>query len=272
MVLYSLSSSILTRNILTHPEEESERNNQVLEQLERFMSLVEFISKYHKNKNDFLGKWKHIFDIVSVLTNVKDIDLKSHIFVDLHLETDEGDNYIQENQCFGSIVFIDPNFKFSFEKKDKCIGIGITNKKSYIFGDAHETIPINILGSSLVRVVYPTNEFVDERGMFVILDKNQEENSGIGEIISFGDLITRDADSYELVGICSLDKTEQPNSLFLFSTSSRSSRIRFPSNDNNICFVCMVSLPMSDALVELLLQNTPFNYNKQKLMPEYLLL
>ena len=81
---------------------------------------------------------------------------------------------------------------------------------------------------------------------FVIL--NQKENTGIGEIISFGDLIIRKANSYYLVGICSLDKTEQPNSLFLFSTHSSTSRIRHLSNDSTICFVSMISLPMSDTI------------------------
>ena len=110
----------------------------------------------------------------------------------------------------------------------------------------------------MVQVVYPTrNDCVDERGMFVILNKNREENTGIGEIISFGDLITRESSSYHLVGICPLDKTEQANpSLFLFSTPSHTSRITHPSDDLTICFVCMISLPMNDSLVYLLLQST----------------
>ena len=111
------------------------------------------------------------------------------------------------------------------------------------------SIPINIFGNSLVQVVYPTNDYVDERGMFVILNKKKEENKGIGEIISFEDLSTREENSYHLVGICSLDKTEQPYSLFLFSTLTHASRIRKPSNDLTICFVRMVSLPMSDPFV-----------------------
>ena len=208
MVKYILSSSVLTLSILEYPKEEIELNNQVLERLKRFMSLVDFISKYHKDKNDFLGKWKHLFNIISIVENSKDIDHQNHICVDLYPGTEEGDFKIRENQWFGSIVFIDSTSKFSFEKKDKCIGLGITNKKPCPFSDLHSTIPISIFGSSLVQVVYPRNyNCVDERGMFVILNKNQEENSGIGEIISFGDLISREPNSYHLVGICSLDKT-----------------------------------------------------------------
>ena len=264
MVQYILSSSVLTLNILKHPKEEIELNNQVLHRLERFVSLVHFISKFHKNKNDFLGKWKHIFNIITKLTSFKDnYHSTCHISVDLHMRTEEEDLFIQENQYFGSIVFIDSNSTFSFKGDDKSIGFGITNGQSCDLSGSHSRIPINIFGSSLVRVVYPSNENVDERGMFVILNKDQKEHQGIGEIISFEELITREANSYHLVGICSLDKTEQPNpSLFLFSTSSLTSRITHPSNHIRICFVLMISLPMSDSLVHLLLQSTPLHFNK----------
>ena len=265
MVQYILSSSVLTFNILKLPEEQIELNSQIVERLKRFKSLVEFISEYHKDKNDFLGKWKNILDIITILINFKEnIDhfSKTHLCVDLYPRTEERDIEIQENQYFGSIVFIDSNSTFSFSKKENFIGIGITNKKCS--SGSHSSIPIRIFGSSLVRVVYPSNDFVDERGMFVILNKNQEENTGIGEIISFGDLIKRNANSYHLIGICSLDKTEQPkSSLFLFSTSSHTSRIKHPCNDFNICFVLMISLPMSDLLVKLLLQNTPLTVCKK---------
>ena len=267
MVQYILSSSVLTLNILKHPKEEIELNNQVLEQLERFISLVDFISIYHKNKKDFLIKWKHIFDIITLLTNFKDFDHTStnHICVDLYPRTEEENIYVRQYQCFGSIVFIDSNSKFSFKKKEKFIGLGIICEQSCRFSDSNSSIPINFFGNSLVRVVYPSNDFVDERGMFVILNKNHEEYPGIGEIISFGDLITREANSYHLVGICSLDKTEQPNSLLLFSTPSHTSRMRHPSNDSKICFVSMISLPMSESLQCLLAKSTPLDFNKKKL-------
>ena len=267
MVAYILSSSVLTLNILKHPKEEIELNNQVLHRLERFMSLVHFISKYHKNKNDFLAKWKHIFDIFTKLTGFKDnYNSTCHISVDLNMRTEE-DLFIQENQYFGSIVFIDSNSTFSFEENKKSIGLGITNGQSCGLSESHSRIPINIFGSSLVRVVYPSNENVDERGMFVILNKDQNEHPGIGEIISFEDLITRKANSYHLVGICSLDKTEQPNpSLFLFSTSSLTSRITHPSDHTRVCFVLMISLPISDSLVHLLLQSTLLPFNKALLL------
>ena len=262
MVQYILSSNVLTLNILKHPKEEIELNNQVLHRLERFMSLVHFISKYHKNKNDFLGKWKNIFDIITKLASFKDnYHSTCHISVDLNMKPEEEDLFIQENQYFGSIVFIDSNSKFSFKGDDKSIGFGITNGQSCGLSGSHSRIPINIFGSSLVRVVYPSNENVDERGMFVILNKHQNEHPGIGEIISFEELITRKANSYHLVGICSLDKTEQPNpSLFLFSTSSLTSRITHPADHIRICFVLMISLPMSDSLVHLLLQSTPLHF------------
>ena len=262
MVQYILSSNVLTRNILNLPEEEIELNNQVVERLKRFKSLVEFISKYHKHKNDFSDKWKNILDTITILTSFKeDIDgtSKRQLCVDLYPRTEERDFEIQENQYFGSIVFIDSNSRFSFKKKESFIGIGITNKNSSSFSESHSSIPIHVFGNCLVRVVYPRHDCVDERGMFVILNKTQEENTGIGEIISFGDLIHRGANSYHIVGICSLDKTEQSNSsLFLFSTSSHTSRITHPFNHHfNICFVLMISLPMSYSLVQVLLQNTP---------------
>ena len=269
MVQYILSSSVLTSNILNHPKEEIELNNQVLERLKRFMSLIDLIATYHKNKNDFLGKWKPIFDIITILTSFKDIyylTSTTHICVDLYPRTEEADIFIRENQCFGSIVFINSNSKFSFKQEEKSIGFGITNRQACAFSGPQSRIPINIFGSSLVQVVYPSNDCVDERGMFVILNKDQEENTGIGEIISFGDLITRGANSYHLIGICSLDKTEQPTSLFLFSISSHTSRIRHPSDHIRICFVSMISLPMNNSLVHLLLQSTPLHFNKDLLL------
>ena len=279
MIQYILSSSALTLNILNHPKEDIELNNrvsQVLHLLERFMSLVHFISKYHKDKNDFLSKWKNIFDIITILTSFKDIDhhtSTTHICVDLYPRTEE-DNYIQENQNFGLIVFVDSNSNFLFKANEKCIGLGITNTNSWSLDDPHSSIPINIFGSSLVQVVYPTrNDCVDERGMFVILNKNQRKNVGIGEIISFGDLITRESSSYHLVGICPLDKTEQANpSLFLFSTPSHTSRITHSLNHIRICFVCMISLPMSDSLAHLLLHRTSLPEKNKKLLPNFLLL
>ena len=267
MVQYILSSSVLTLNILKHPKEEIELNNQVLHRLERFMSLVHFISKYHKDKNSFLGKCNPILDIITKFTSFKDnYHSTCEISVELCMRTEE-DLFIQENQYFGSIVFIDSNSNFSFQEDDKSIGFGITNGQCCGLSGSHSRISINIFGSSLVRVVYPSNENVDERGMFVILNKDQNEHPGIGEIVSFEELITRKANSYHLVGICSLDKTEQPNpSLFLFSTSSLTSRITHPSDHIRICFVLMISLPISDSLVHLLLQSTPLHFNKALLL------
>ena len=265
IVQHILSSSVLTHNILNLPE--IVLNNQIVERLKRFKSLVEFISKYHKHKNDFSDKWKNILDTITILTNFKEnIDgtSKRQLCVDLYPRREERDFEIQENQYFGSIVFIDSNSRFSFRKQESFIGIGITNKKRSSFSESHSSIPIHVFGNCLVRVVYPRHDCVDERGMFVILNKNQEENTGIGEIISFGDLIHREANSYHLVGICSLDKTEQPNtSLFLFSTSLHTSRITHPSNDFDICFVLMISLPLSYSLAQVVLQNTLLDVYKK---------
>ena len=120
MIQYILSSSVLTLNTLNHPKEEIELNNQVLEGLERFMALVKLIATYHKDENDFLGKWKPIFDIISLLTNFKDINHSTiYICVDLYPKAEEAYTLNKENQCFGSIVFIDLNTKFSFKKKRK---------------------------------------------------------------------------------------------------------------------------------------------------------
>ena len=253
-----LSSSVLTQNILQHPKKEIQLNNQVLDTLKRFVELINFISTIHKDKNSFLDKWKDISDFIAILTNFKDI---RHTCVDLRPRTEETN--IQENQLEGKIVFIYSDATFSFKNHGKFIGMGITCKSC---SNLHSRTSIQIFGSSLVQVSYPTNDYVDERGMFVILNEKQEDNIGIGEIISFRDLIARDANSYHLVGICSLDKTEQlTNSLFLFRTSSTTSRIRDHSNHPDSCFVLMMSLPMSNSLGQKFLQSTPWNITERKL-------
>ena len=241
MVNCVLSSSVSTQNILQQLE-----NNQGLKRLERFMELINFISTFHKDENAFLDKWKNISDFITKMRKFNDIH---HSSVDLRPLKEE--TYIQENHCSGKIVFIYSDSTFSFkQQQDKFIGIGITCKSC---NNSPSLTSIHVFGSSLVQVVYPTNDYVDERGMFVILNKNQEENIGIGEIIAFGDLITREANSYQIVGICSLDKKE----LFLCQTSSITSRILgYHSNHSDNCFVLMISLPMSDSLVHLFLQST----------------
>ena len=254
MFRHILSSSVLIQNILQYSEYVIEVNNKVLEGFKILVKLINFISTFHKDKNAFLDRWKDISDFITILTNFDEI----HACIDLHPRKETN---ILENQCYGKIVFIYSDSTFSFKKQDTYIGIGITNKSC---SNSRSQTSIHIFGSSLVQVVYPTNNYVDERGMFVILNKNQEENTGIGEIISFRDLITREVGSYHLVGICSLDKTEQPNpSLHLCRNSSITSRIRDHSNHSDNCFVLMISLPMSDPLIHLFLQSTPWNITKK---------
>ena len=81
MLQYILSSSVLTLNTLNQPKEEIELNNQIVERLKRFKSLVEFISKYHKHKNDFSGQWKNILNIITMVISFKETTSKTQLCV-----------------------------------------------------------------------------------------------------------------------------------------------------------------------------------------------
>ena len=99
MVQYILSSSVLTLNILNHTKEEIELNNQALHRLERFISLVDLISSYHKDKNAFLGKWKFFFDIATILINFKNIYHlnRHHICMDLYPRNEEREIFMRKD-------------------------------------------------------------------------------------------------------------------------------------------------------------------------------
>ena len=131
MVRYVLSGSVLTLNILNLPKEEIELNNQIVERLKRFKSLVEFISKYHKHKNDFSDKRKNILDIITILTSFKEnIDDTSttHLCVDLYPRTEERDFEIQENQYLDQLFSLIQIQDFLSENKKALLELELQTK------------------------------------------------------------------------------------------------------------------------------------------------
>ena len=79
-------------------------------------------------------------------------------------------------------------------------------------------------------------------------------------------MCTRESSSYYIVGLTTLDLLSNTPSLYLYSLSEEESmkRIHFPiakvqnkdetenkDQENEICFVSMISFPMSDALLDL---------------------
>ena len=164
------------------------------------------------------------------------------------------------NDQEGSIVFVDYDARFSFQKTKESISFGI------ICGSEKENkYPISIFGNNLVRVFVPkVYQRVDERGMFVIIpNESNKENIGVGEIISFTDMCTRESNSYYIVGLTTLDLSSNTPSLYLYSLNEeeKMKRIHFPIEDvdkqdeNEICFVSMISFPMSDSLLDLFIPN-----------------
>ena len=167
------------------------------------------------------------------------------------------------NDKEGSIDFVDYDERFSFQKTKESISFGI------ICGSEKENkYPISIFGNNLVRVFVPkAYQRVDERGMFVIIpNESNKENIGVGEIISFTDMCTRESNSYYIVGLTTLDLSSNTPSLYLYSLDEEENkkRIHFPMEDvdkkeenkmkdqeNEICFVSMISFPMSDSLLDL---------------------
>ena len=270
LVEFILSSGVLLFQFITLPEEHLWDINKVLNQLEIFRQIVFVVSEAQGDKSQFLQNWSQLFKIFNFLIHFKHLYSNSNSHVSMNLkekhfdETMKKENKKEEEEHYGRgrIVFVDSDKKFSFHKTDESISMGII---CGALETPNNTFSINIFGSCFVQVFTPKQiQSVDERGMFVILNKNineetNKQNIGIGEIISFGSMSERECNSYDLIGICALDKSSSDStSLFLYSQydEENEKRIHFPiqnesDNEKESCFVLMISLPMSKSLLDL---------------------
>ena len=273
LVEFILSSGVLLFQFITLPEEHLQNIKRVLNQLEIFRQIVFVVSETQGDKSQLLKNWSQLFKIFNFLIHFENVYSNSNSHLSMNLkekhfdETMKKENQKEEEEHYGRgrIVFVDSDKKFSFHKTDESISMGII---CGALETPNNTFSINIFGSCLVQVFTPKQiQSVDERGMFVILNKNineetNKQNTGIGEIISFGSMSERESNSYDLVGICALDKSSsESTSLFLFSQydEENKERIHFPihnesDNEEETCFVLMISLPMSRSLLDLFTQ------------------
>ena len=270
LVGFILSSGVLLRQYLKFPERHVMNIKKGLEQLEKFFQFVHGISE--KNERLFLQIWYHPFKIFNMLTNFKPSS-NSNSYLSMNFKNNA--SYGKEDEQYytqGRIVFVDSDKQFSFQKTDQSISMGIICGSQI----SKNIFPICIFGSCLVRVFVPNQiQSIDKRGMFVILNKNTDEtnkeNIGTGEIISFGEMITRESNSYDIVGICALGKLKgsESKSLYLYSSFGKNEeRIPFPItneiHDEEICFVLMISLPMSKFLLNLFVPTLEIKSTKIK--------
>ena len=260
---FILSSGILLIQFINLQQEHIDDINTVMEQLEKFREVVYKVGETQKENKKFIQNWFHVFRVLTLLINFKYLhsNYDSHLLMKMEKSNSTNErSEVLNNDKYGSIVFVDSDQKFSFQKTKKSISFGI------ICGSEKENkFPISIFGNNLVRVFVPkAYQRVDERGMFVIIPN--EENIGVGEIISFTDMCTRESSSYYIVGITTLDLSSNTPSLYLYSLSEEENmeRIHFPIEDGNkkdknenkdqeneICFVSMISFPMSNSLLDL---------------------
>ena len=235
----SLASNILTSHLLTHLSN-TQNKHKLLGEL-----VVNFVDKLSVNQIHSIKKFQ-IFDIFEFLVNYQFIwhNSNSNTHFGVYLSP-------KKTNSNGLIVFIEPDLTFSFTPSDEVFTIGVICES-----DETDESLISIIGSTLVQVFLPSNQrTIDERGMFVVISSDSSrEAEGVGEIISFGELITRKANSYHLVGVCNLNKL----SLVLFSDHMGKERISFPIDENvkdPICFVSLTLFSMSDSLLQQLTNN-----------------
>ena len=251
MLKYYLSTNILTLHLLHHSSRV--HDNQILHKLSE--GLLGFIENLSLNQIHFIKKMQ-IFDTLIFLINYKYIchNSNSNSNYSAHLISKESDS---RSNNIGSIVYIDEDLKYSFSKV----------KKPIAFGVMYQNL-ISILGSTLVQVFLPKKyQSIDKRGMFVILTSNSE---GVGKIISFEDLIARNADSYHLVGVCNLEKSfsnsNVPENILLYSDHLGIERISFPigyKRQDTICFVSITLLSMSDLLLDIFISELVNNSSQE---------
>ena len=251
----SLSSNILTSHLLNHLSDTTRK---------LLMEFVDFVDKLPENQIHSIKRFT-IFDVFGFLINFRFIyhnyNFNTHFGVFLSP---------RKTNSNGLIVFIDKNLKFSFTPSDE-VFTDYTVGVIWAADNSDETDEslISIFGSTLVQVFLPSNQTtIDERGMFVVISSDSSrEAEGVGEIISFGELITRKANSYHLVGVCNFDKL----SLVLYSDHMSKERISFPIDENvkdPICFVSITLFSMSDSLLEMFVTQMASNLkSSQEVIP-----
>ena len=252
------SSGILSYHFYDYySNQEIKKIDNAIHRLDNFMLYLNTYADKLQIKLKFSTFWDACSKLISIFILVKNFKYICQFPSEktefcIHLNSKE-----TKNAPFGSIVFINSDLSFSFHDIGNTISMGIINEK-YIANNNQTSI--SIFGSSFVRVFIPKKyETIDKRGMFVIINIDEEKsdsNIGVGEIISFGDLLLRNSDSFQLVGYCAIDLIE--NSLFLYSCSEKKP-IPFPidknlfTNENDVCFVTMISIPKNKALIEAIL-------------------
>ena len=257
MVRFILSSSVLHFQFVNFQKEYVLKIKKVLKQLEKFREVVYLVGETQKKEIRFLQNWNDVFGVLTLLINFKYLYSNYDAHLLMEMEKTNSTNETSEklnNDKEGSIIFVNDDARFSFQKTKESISFGI------ICGSENENkFPISIFGNNLVRVFVPkAYQSVDERGMFVIIpNEPNKENIGVGEIISFTDMCTRESSSYYIVGLTTLDLSSNTPSLYLYSLSEEENmkRIHFPianvQNKDEIILVSMISFPMSDALLDL---------------------
>ena len=249
------SSALITFPFLHYLKEELNHIDNTVNWLNEVM--VDFTKKeiFHPKELNF--NWNRMcfwFKVLN-LQYIHDHKTSAHISMNLQ-STNKNKNF----EKLGSIVFIDSEWKYSYLNKNKenqPLAIGIICKEDEETIHLHQNddknddvSSISVFGCTLVRVFVPTKyKSIDKRGMFVIINTHctEKDNIGVGEIISFGDLHLRDSNSYHIVGCCTLDDF---SNIILCSCEEENTLIPFPLHDNffiqdNICFVSMVSMPMT---------------------------
>ena len=251
----SLSSNILTSHLLTHSSDTQNKHKLLRE------FIAKFVYKLSVNQIHSIKRFR-IFDIFEFLINFQFIwhNSNSNTHFGVYLSP-------KKRKSIGLIVFIESDLTFSFTPSDEVFTIGVICESDN--SDETDESLISTFGSTLVQVFLPSNQrTIDERGMFVVISSDSSrETEGVGEIISFGELITRKANSLHLVGVCNLNKL----SLVLYSDHMGKERISFPIDENvkdPICFVSITLFSMSDSLLDLFVAQLTTNLNSsQEVIP-----
>ena len=251
------SSDLLTSPFLQHLKEELNQIGKIVYLLNELMVHFTLKEIFHPKELNF--NWKRMCFWFKVLNLQYIHDHKTNAHISMNLQTTNKNKNFEK---LGSIVFIDSEWKYSYLDKNNenppfAIGVICEENEETIHlhhgrnDDKNDDVSsISVFGCTLVRVFVPTKyKSIDKRGMFVIVNTHctEKDNIGVGEIISFGDLHLRDPNSYHIVGCCTLDDF---SNIILCSCEEENTLIPFPLHDNffapdNICFVSMVSLPMT---------------------------
>ena len=180
--LEKLLRFILSSNVFHFQFEDFQIDNQiekVLKQLEKFREVVYLVGDTQKEKkNNFIHNWNHIFGVLTLLINFKYLhsNYDAHLLMEMEKSKSAYErSEVLNNDKEGSIVFVNYDARFSFQKTKESISFGI------ICGSEYENkFPISIFGNNLVRVFVPkAYQSVDERGMFVIIPNESNRTKKI---------------------------------------------------------------------------------------------